>query len=447
MVRDLTQGKPLSRILGFCVPLLIGNLFLQFYTITDGVIVGQYLGVQAFAAVGSTAQLNGLILGFALGVCSALSVPIAQYFGAGDVNALRRVEAHGIYLILLIALVLGTIMSLLSRPLLELFQTPERILDEAHRYISTVFAGAGASLLFSLLIGYMRALGDSRTPLFCLIVACLANVLLDLLFIAVFHMGVDGAAWATILSQLIAAGMCVAAIRKHFPMLYLTRADARPSLHELRKLSRVALPMGFQFALTAVGALFIQTAVNRLGYDAVAAVSAAGKLQNVLILPLDASGIAIAAFVSQNHGAKRYDRILAGVRQASLVFALYSVFAFGVCFLLGPTFAEIFVKRQEVAIHALIRQALLINAYFYLSLSVVYIYRNALQGFGHSSAVMTAGLMEMIGRCFVAWMLAAPFGYLGLCFASPMAWSLAGLFMLPMYAHTVKKLGKPAPLT
>lgn len=446
MVRDLTIGKPLGRIMTFCLPILIGSLFQQAYLIMESVIVSKSLGVEAFAAVGCTGPLNTLILGFAQGFASGLCIPIAHHFGAGDVKALRKAEANGIYLLALISLLMATLMAFLSRPILMLFNTPGNLLDDATTFISLTFTGAFAMLFYSLLIGYMRAVGDSRTPLFFLILAYILNILLDLLFIGYLHFGVEGAALATILSQLVSAGFCVHTIRKHMPIFYLTRDDIRPSVREMFRLCRTSIPLGMLFSLVAVGIVVIQSAVNSLGSDAVAALSASGKVQNALLAPLDAAGVGLATFVSQNRGARRFDRVRQGVRQSALVFFSYAAIAFVVNMFFGSTLAEVFLDPSETAIHGLVQQILRINSYFFVSITLIYVYRYALQGLGYTNAVMATGLLESVGRATAGFLLLAPLGFTAICLASPIAWSLSALFLLPVYFLSIRKLHKAVSL-
>ncbi len=445
MVRDLTVGNPLRKILGFCLPILAGSLFQQVYFITDCIIVGHYLGVASFAAVGSTTALNLLVLGFGLGACSGLSIPVAQYVGAGDVKSLRRAAINGLYLIVILSVLMAVVMSFLSRPILLLLGTPADLLDEACRYISTAFVCAFAVLLFNLVISYLRSVGDSRTPLLYLILACALNVLLDLLFIAVLHTGVEGVAWATALSQLLSLLLCLRTIYRHFPILCLTKEEARPSFTEMGKLCRIAVPMGLQFSFTAVGSIFVQSAVNGLGAAAVAATTAVNRVQAVLLAALESSGVAMATFASQNHGAGSLDRVRSGVKQATLVFSAYCIVVFFVNYFLASSLAEVFLSRTEVEIHALVSKQLFLASFFYIPLALIYMFRNTLQGLGCTNAVMITGLLETTGRILMSLLFVPQFGFTAVCFASPLAWVMADAFLLPTYLRTMRKLHPRLP--
>lgn len=442
MVRDLTVGPPLRRVMGFCLLILVGSLFQQAYLTIESIFVGKYLGVESFAAVGSTGPMNTLIFGFSVGFTSGLCIPIAQHFGAGDVKALRRAEANGIYLAAFLSLLMATLAAFFSRPILVLFNTPANLLEDAVTFIATIFRGSFALLFYALFIGYLRALGDSRTPLYFLILACVLNISLDLLLIGILRVGVEGVAWATILSQLCAALLCFRTIRKHIPILYLTKEDLRPSLREIGKLCRTSVPLGLLFSLVGVGSVVIQSAVNSLGSDAVAALSASGRVQTLLLAPLEAAGVGLATFVSQNYGAWRFDRIRQGVRQSTVVFLAYCALAFGANYFFGASIAELFVARGETAVHQLIQQLLRINSYFFVSITLVYLYRYTIQGLGFSPVVMATGILETLGRLVAGLVLLAPLGFTAICLSSPLAWTLAALFLLPVYFHTIRKLEK-----
>lgn len=440
MVRDMTSGSPIKRILAFCLPLFIGNLFQQFYGMVDSMIVGKYLGVQAFAAVGSTGSINFLIIGFALGLCMGMTIPVSQDFGAGNIQSLRRCVAHAVYLAIAASAIIGVVMTIYTRPVLQLLNTPPDIIDGATSYISIIFGGVGTIILYNLLSGLMRALGDSRTPLYYLIVACIVNVVLDIVFIRYMGMGVEGAAWATVIAQLISGLLCLYSIWKHFPMLHFTRKDAKFSWKIVGRLSGISLPMGLQFSITAIGSIMMQAAVNGLGSSMVAAMSAGSRVQAAVCTPLEAAGITMATYASQNYGAKRFDRVRKGTFQIMCLCAVYCVVALGIANLWGIEIAKLFIRAEETEILALAEQYFCINAYFFVALGVVLVYRNTLQGLGYTKAAMCAGLLEMIARATVSLILVPAFGFDGACFSNPAAWLAADLFLLPMYYWGLQKL-------
>ncbi len=440
MTRDMTSGSPIRRILLFCIPLLIGNLFQQFYNLADSIIVGKFLGVNAFAAVGSTSSLNFLVLGFALGICSGFSIPIAQSFGAHDEKMLRRRVAQAIYLGIAFSLLITLLTYFLTEPVLRLINTPPEIFEDAFRYIFIIFMGAGTSILYNLVSGILRALGDSRTPLFFLIIACIINIALDLLFIGVFGMGVEGAAYATVIAQGLSGLLCIFYIKSHVPVLALSTEDMHPDFRQLGILISAGVPMGLQFSITAIGSITLQGAVNGLGADAVASVSAAQKIQLIVTAPLETLGIAMATFCGQNLGARKPERIRKGVGAITKVSMLYCVLAFLLNYFGSTVLAQLFLSGASQKIYDGIHLFLVINSAAYPMLAIIYIYRNSLQGLGFSSSAMLAGVTELAARLIAAFIFAVNFEFLGVCFANPLAWLFADIFLLTLYAFKIRKL-------
>lgn len=440
MTRDMTKGSPIRRILEFCVPLLIGNLFQQFYNLADSIIVGRFIGVNAFAAVGSTGSLNFLVLGFALGICSGFAIPIAQSFGANDEARLRRQVGQAIWLGVAFSLLITAVTFFGTRKILEIVNTPPEIFEDAYTYIFIVFMGVGATILYNLASGILRALGDSRTPLLFLIIACAINVVLDIVFITVFGMGVEGAAYATVIAQLASGLLCLAYIKQRVPVLWLKKEDLRPDWKEMCGMMGAGVPMGLQFSITAIGSIILQSAVNKLGAMAVAAVSAGTKVHLILATPLETIGITMATYCGQNLGARRIDRVREGVRKITLIAMLYCVIGFLLEYYAGVGIATLFVDASETAILADVHLYLAFNGAGLPLLAVVFIYRNSLQGLGFSNSAMLAGLSELVARALVAYVLVASLGFAGACWASPMAWLFADLILLPLYFIKMKKL-------
>ena len=442
MVRDMTHGSPLKLILGFAVPMAIGNIFQQLYSMADTIIVGKFVGVNALAAVGSTGSLNFLILGFVLGICGGFTIPISQCFGAEDMKGMRRCVANAIYLSVAITGVLTVVTLLLTRQFLVWMRTPEDIFQGAYEYIIVIFGGMFATMLYNLLSGFLRALGDSRTPLLFLIVSSVVNIVLDLVFILLFHTGVAGAAWATVISQVFSGLLCLLFIRKRFPVLHLDREDMTLDTKVMARLAKNGIPMALQFSITAVGSIVIQTAVNTLGSAVVAAITAAGKVQNLVTQPMDSLGATAATYCGQNRGAQRVDRIHQGFRRFVAVATIYSLFCMAVVMLGGTTIALLFVDKTETVILDYVRQYLLWNGLFFIPLSWIFIFRNGLQGMGFGFSAMLAGICEMVARSLVAFTLVKPMGFAGACLSNPAAWVAADLLLIPMYFHVMKLLNK-----
>ena len=445
MTRDMTTGSPLSRILAFCAPLLVGNLFQQFYNLADSILVGRILGVNAFAAVGSTGALSFLILGFALGICSGFAIPIAQSFGAGDEEAVRSRTGQLVWLGLLFSGLITLATFFWTDDILRLIHTPAEIFDDAYRYIFVVFMGTAAMILYNLSSSVLRALGDSRTPLFFLIIAVVVNVFLDLLFMRSFHMGVEGAALATVISQAASGLACLVYIRLRVPMLRLSARNLRPNLRRMGLIAAVGVPMGLQFSITAVGSIILQSAVNGLGASAVAAVSAGAKVHNIVAAPLETCGVAMSTYCGQNLGAGQIRRIRDGIRTSTAVSFLYCAFGFTVNCLAGNAIAMLFVDPSETLILREVHRYLVTVGAAYPMLAIIFVFRNGLQGMGYSRQAMGAGLAELIARVLVAFGFVGRYGFQAVCFANPTAWLFADAILLVLYRRVIHRLDLRVP--
>ncbi len=442
MTKDMTTGSPIGRILAFCAPLLVGNLFQQLYNLADSILVGRILGVNAFAAVGSTGALNFLVMGFALGICSGFAIPIAQSFGAGDEAEVRRRSGQLIWLGLLSTAFVTLVAYVWTGDILRLTQTPSEIYDEAYRYIRIVFLGAGATILYNLTSGVLRALGDSRTPLYFLMGAVSVNVALDLLFMKILGMGVEGAAYATVLSQALSGAACLQYIYRRVPILRLSRDDVRPDGRRMRMIAGVGVPMGLQFSITAVGSIMVQSAVNGLGTGAVAAVSAGSKVHVLITAPLESCGVAMATYCGQNLGARKLDRIRDGVNHVTALCFLYSAAAFAFNYFLGVPLASLFLGGADASILSDVQRYLTCNGAAYPLLSIIFIFRSGLQGMGFSNQAMGAGIAELTARALVVFGLVGRFGFAAVCCANAAAWVLADALLLVLYRREIRSLAQ-----
>ncbi len=422
MSKDLTVGSPLRVIVAFTLPLLIGNLFQQLYLFTDTAIVGQLLGVHALAAVGASGSLHFLLIGFTFGASAGLGIPIARAFGSGDLAAMRRYVAAGAMVSAGIALGITAIGELASGPLLRLLGTPPELMASATVFLSVTFWGSGAIMAFNFLAAVVRALGDSRTPLYFLILSCVLNIGLVYLFIGVLGTGVGGAALATVISQLTAVLACLVLIARRMPQLRLRRQDWNLQPGELAESARTGLTMGFQMSVIAIGAVVLQSAINRLGSDAVAAATAAMRVDQLAVAPLASVGAAISTFVAQNRGAAQWWRIRVGVFRTLLASWLFALVLGGVIVALGTPVVQLFVGEGEPAVVALAHQYLVINAALYPILASLLVLRNAIQGLGATGVPTIAGFMELVFRAAAGLFLVAPLGFAGVALAAPLAW-------------------------
>lgn len=442
-VRDLTQGSPMKLVLGFATPLLFGFVFQQLYNIVDTAIVGRFLGAEALAAVGSTGSINFLILGFCMGICSGFAIPIAQAFGAKEETEMRRYAVHAAYLSAMISVALAVVTGLTCPGMLQLMNTPEEIVGDAVRYIRVIFLGIPATVLYNMTSGVLRSLGDSRTPVYFLVLASVVNIALDLALILVIPMGVIGAALATVISQIISGVGCLITMRRRFPMLRCAKEDLRWRPLHAYKLIGIGIPMGLQYAITAIGSVVLQVAVNGLGTVAVAAVTAASRLSCFFTCVFDALATTMATFAGQNMGARRLRRIDEGLKAAALIGVIYCAAAFLVMWLAGRLLLGLFISAGDASaaeVSALGYQFLLTNGAFYVPLLFVNIVRLSIQGMGYTRLAMLAGVCEMVARTLVGAVLVPVFGFAAACFASPVAWIFADIFLFPSYFSIMKHL-------
>ncbi|MBQ3268697.1 MAG: MATE family efflux transporter [Clostridia bacterium] len=444
MVRDMTHGSPMKLIFAFWFPVLLGNLFQQVYNLADSVIVGRFVGVNAFAGVSATGSLNFLIIGFLLGMCSGCAIPVAQSFGENDPHSMRKYFANAIWLCGGIALVMSVVTALLTRPILRWVGTPEDIMDEAYNYIVYIFGGMFAIMVYNLASGVLRAVGNTRTPLYFLILSCAVNVALDFLFVAGLRMGITGAAVATVAAQLLSGALCMRVIFRKYDVLRIRGEEWKPDAVCIRRLSSMGLPMGLQFSITAIGSLIMQTAVNSLGSAAVAAIGAGGKIYTLFCCPFEAMGATIATWCGQNLGARRIDRVRVGVRESLLAMTAYAVCAVFFVRLFGEALIRLFITGPQADIIAMAMHYLSLIVYFFVPLLVIFVLRNALQGLGFSRVAMLAGLFELLGRAFVAFILVGPHGFDGAILANPAAWVMADVLLIPVYFSAIRRLERGA---
>ena len=439
--KDLTVGSPMKLLIGFITPLLLGMLFQQFYNMVDTMVVGRFLGVDALAGVGSTGSISFMLLGFCMGVCAGFAIPVAQKFGSQDYAGLRRIVGSMIWLGAGIALVMTVGTTVLCRNILVWMNNPQETFHYAFDYIFIIFLGIPASMLYNLLSGIIRSLGDSKTPLLFLIFSSILNVILDLVLILVCGMGVAGAAIATVFSQLISGILCLVFMIRRFPILHLSRDDLKLRSVECRILLSMGLPMGLQYSITAIGSILLQTAVNDLGATAMASMTAGNKLSLFLVVPLDAIGTAAATYVGQHVGAGKLERIHEGTKASAVIGIVYSVVIFLLVYFLGDIVLSLFVDSGETIIIEMGHHFLSVVSAFYILLLFVNLLRFSIQGMGFSNYAMIAGVLEMIARGALAILLVPQFGFDAVCFASPAAWVMADMFLVPMYFYGMKRLG------
>lgn len=440
MVKDMTNGSPSKHILGFAVPMLFGMLFQQFYNLVDTIIVGKTLGVEALAGVGATGSINFMIIGFCMGVCNGFVIPVAQCFGAKKPADLRKYVFNGYICSIVFAIVLTLASVIFCRRILIVMNTPADIIDHAYNYIVVIFIGIPTVFLYNMVSGVIRSLGDSKTPVVFLVLSSIINVVLDFFLILVCKMGVAGAGWATVTSQLISGLTCLIYMYKKYDILKGDKSERVLDRRFITNLCMNGVPMGLQYSITAIGSTILQAAVNTLGSTYVAAMTAGSKMFNFTCCPFDALVSTMATYAGQNVGAAKIKRLGQGVRSAMIIGSVYSVLSLIALYFTTDYIALLFVNASETTIIALTRQFILASACFYIPLTGVNVVRFCIQGMGFSVFAISAGILEMIGRAFAAIILIPSIGFMGACLASPIAWIAADAFLFPAFIHCAKKL-------
>ena len=435
MTKDMTKGNPVKLIVAFFIPLMLGSLFQQFYSMVDAIVVGKFVGVNALAGVGATGSLNFLIIGFTNGICSGFAIMFGQSFGAKDFSLMRRYIANAIYLAAAVAVVLTPLTVILSRPILRMMNTPDEIINDACIYIQIIFAGLSVTMMYNAGSAILRALGDSRTPLYVLFLSSALNIVLDLVFVIAFRMGVAGVGIATVIAQAVSGIVCFIYMFKKYPVLKFVKQEWYVDIGHMKRLLSVGLPMALQFSITAVGSIIMQIAVNGLGAASVAAMTAANKIHLIFSCTLETVGIAMATYCSQNMGARKYKRIRQGITSANILACGIAVFDCAILTLFGRYLALLFLDSSETAIMAEAQMYLNVTSLAYPLLAILFVLRNSIQGMGYGLLPMMAGLCELLGRIIVAFGLVGKYGFFGATLASPVAWIAADLLLVGVYYY------------
>ncbi|MGN0243616.1 MAG: MATE family efflux transporter [Lachnospiraceae bacterium] len=438
-LRDMTKGNPLRLLLLFSIPLLIGNLFQQFYSMVDAIIVGRLIDTDALAAVGATGSVNFFFIGFIQGVTSGFAIPVAHAFGAKREEDIRRNIAMAAILSFMITLFFTGIMLVALRPLLQLMNTPANILDDAHGYMLVITYGLMATTLYNLASCVLRALGDSKTPLYFLILASVINVILDIFLIHNLGMGVEGAALATVIAQLISGVLSVIYMFARYPIVRIRKGNWKWNSGMVKKQLQIGVPMGLQFSVTAIGTMIVQSAINQFGSDTVAAYTAASKVEQLVMQPMQSLGVAMATYTGQNMGAGNYEHLKKGVRCSEWIGAVISIFGFVLMYVIAEPGVRLFMEQPNPLVLERALTYLHTIAYCFLPLSWIFIFRNTLQGMGDSFFPLMGGALELAARVLVAFFVTKWWGYTGICIANPTAWFAAGVPLLIVYYIKIRK--------
>ena len=440
MKTDMTQGKPVKVLLGFTIPVFIGNVFQQFYNMVDAVVVGKFVGTKALAAVGSTGTIIFLIIGFLLGLTAGFTVLTAQKYGAGKMDEMRQTVGNALILTAVISAVMTAISMTGMHALLKFMHTPDDIFKDAYAYVMIICGGIFAQALYNILASILRALGNSKVPLYFLILSAMLNIVLDLVFIIVFKLGTPGAAWATIISQGVSGVLCLLYIWKFVPELRMKKEDWYFNRDIAVKQISVGIPMGLQYSITAIGGMMVQSSLNILGSYAVAAFTAGSKIDNIFTQAFVAIGTTMSTYSAQNVGARKLDRVRQGFRCADVIGCAYAVVVGFVLFFVGKSFSYLFISDNAEAVIPMVDTYLRCVGMFMIPLYVVNCYRNGFQGMGYGLLPMLSGVAELIGRGVMAVVAADARSYTMACMASPFAWIVATVLLIVLYFYVMKDM-------
>lgn len=443
---DMTRGNPLPILVRFAIPLILGSLFQQLYSFVDTAIVGRCIGAEALTAVGVTGSLNFLVLGFTMGSAMGFCIPISQAVGAGDAQEVSRNFWNGLYLSLGIGLVISIGVSFFTCPLLTMMKTPVELLDMATEYLTIIFVGQVATVLYNYFAGALRAFGDSKRPFWFLVISSCINVALDLVLILVIPMGVAGAALATVISQIISVLLCIWWLAKKMDVIrrYSNSGEnlAAVSGTRMKKICVVGMPLGLEYSVCSIGNVVLQSSINSLGSVVAAAHVCGEKIRAIATLPIEALGTAIATYAGQNYGAKRIDRIKSGIKAGLTIVAVYCIAAWAVLAVLKvPLVSLLLGETASAEALASVEYLSVISTLFVFHGSLM-IFRNTVQGMGYAASTLASSVMEIIGRS-AAGLLAVHFGsFFLICVSAPMAWVLACICCIGLCAYYIPKASK-----
>ena len=435
----MTVGSPVKLIIQFMIPMFLGNVFQQFYNIVDSIVAGQFIGVDALAAIGSTGSLMFFVTGWLNGLSSGFAIIVAQRFGARKYDEMRHYVAMSFYLMAAFALVMTAAFLALNEPILRLMNSPENVMHDVKSYMGIIYAGLIITAAYDILAAVLRALGDSRSPLYFLIISAGINVVLDIVLICVFGMGVEGCAYATVLAQGISAMCCIIYIVKKYPILHLKKENFAISLDSFRRLIALGIPMGLQFSITAIGTIIVQGAVNIYGTTYMAGFSAAGKIQNIASMVAVSMGATIATYVGQNRGAGKMDRVKQGVNYCWIMLLVWSVIEMLLMYFGGKYFTYLFVSSSQTDVINVSVTYFHTVFWAYPFLCTIFLFRNALQGMGYGLVPMLGGVFELVARTAIVVFVAGKTTFAGVCLADPVAWIAALIPLIPYYFHIMKK--------
>lgn len=437
--KTLTEGTPWKQILLFSIPIFWGNVFQLLYSLVDTKIVGSTLGTEALASVGSVSTLHTLMTGFLNGLTLGFSLITAMCFGAKNRKRLKKTFAAAISLGVLTTLALVLMLMIFLHPVLNLLHVPQAQFEMAYAYISVLIVGLFATLFYNLCANTLRAIGDALTPLIFLIVATVSNIGLDYLFILGFQMGVQGAAYATVLAQLLSVVLCLIRIFRKFPILHIQKEDFRFDRELMAEMYKSGLSMGLMSCLVGIGTILLQSAINTLGTTVIVAHTAARKVFELVSLPNSVLGSAMATYCGQNYGARRFDRIRQGIRASLIIAAVWAVVVFLICHTIEGKLIQFVASTTNPDVIYWGSTYLKVDMSFIVICGVIVILRNSMQGFGDRVIPVFSSCIELAGKIMFAFVFAPMFAYWGIIWAEPMVWIAMVIPLIVKVVHVLKK--------
>lgn len=437
---SLTEGPITKSILLFAIPIFIGNIFQQLYNVVDTAIIGNYLGDSKLAAVGASAPIYGLVIGFANGFTNGFSVVIAKYFGAKDKKRMKKAVNHAILLTLTIAAVLTLVSLVFLHPILVMLNTPKEIISVTDSYLRIILACAVVTMVYNMFSALLRAVGNSRTPLYFLIVSSIINVGLDVLFVKEFGLGVKGAAYATVIAQLVSVILCIIYVWRKCPDLKPEFDGLKLDVIMLNELFFMGFSMGLMLVVVSIGSVALQGAVNSLGENTIAAHTAARKIDEMCMVPLGTLTMAASTFASQNYGAGNYDRIQKGIKNSIMLAFCWSAFAIFAIYIFGDVFVELLTGTKNKYIVRTAYKYLRINLTLFPVLSILLILRSSLQGLGRKLIPVLGSTVELVMKFLAAGVVVKKMGYMGVCILEPIVWGICSCMVLFDFARCQKEL-------
>ncbi|MBF0714009.1 polysaccharide biosynthesis C-terminal domain-containing protein [Gemella sp. GH3] len=437
-MKDMTKGPILSQILSFAIFIFIGGMLQNLYLIVDSIILGQYVGENAIAAVGIASPINFVVIGFLIGVTQGFSINMAKSFGENNLAKFRQYLYNSIILCIIIGIIFTVVLSWTNGYILQIINTPAHLFDMTHNFLFILYLGCIANLFYNLFAGVLRSIGNSFAPLIFLAISVISNVTIAYIFVAIFNLGIIGTGWATVISQIIAATSCYFYIRKKYPELTINKNENNLEKSFIEKLIKQGIPMGMQFSFTGIGIIIVQTFLNDFSTNHIAGFSVASRIQNIIIYVFVALGSGLSTFISQNYGALKFNRIDKAVKMSTILTIFLSIFTIAFVYFLGTPIAKLFTKEENLDFIGASQTYFNSVMWAYPILGLLIVYRNALQGYGFPISAMFAGIVELVMRVLVVIIFTGSYGFLAICFSDSITWTVTGIVLIFAYYYLAK---------